>query len=148
MEKIHRKLMDKKVWMGLVEDASKPSFELLRGKSPIMSKVLGKEILVSKLFFNHIVHSTKRKNKRTERLERLLILPIIPEILNSGCLVENRIDEEKNDTFFRVEKKFRFYTASVIVRLRDGDYTLFSCFIVKKRVVLVSDDRSPTQTNA
>ncbi len=121
----------------MIRLSTKKSFDILRNFSPLLSPFLDSEIIVTKKFFNHITYSNRRKGFIEEQLERALIIPLIPDILQAGKYIEKR--NQNKIIYHRIEKKFQLFTFAVIIEENKGRKILFSCFRVqKKELVSVS----------
>ena len=110
----------------LIRISAKYSFRILRKNSPFWSSELHNDIQVTSVFFNHITSNHKgRKIKDT--LERLLLIPLIEDIIQEGSIIEERQIKEKR--YFKVSKKISNKTFSIIILKKNAQYYLFSCFI-------------------
>lgn len=138
--------MNKK-WIFLIRESTKQTFLLLRKIAPFYSPLFKSEIIASKKFFDHIAHSQKRKKDISEQLERQLIIPFVPIIIESGICTDIR--KEADITFFRLEKKIKNHHFALIIERKNAVFRLLSCFRVhaKKELVSVSIDPSLIEEN-
>jgi len=111
----------------LIKLTSKYSFQQLKARSPLQCPCLKNEVKISKRFFNHI--SDKKRNIK-ELTERLLIIPLIDEILKNGKITETR--NKKNGKYFKISLKINQKIFSVIIIEKQNNFYLVSCFIYKK----------------
>ena len=112
------KFSAKKMLKGIIEESK---------KNPFISKELKSEVKITKLFFQHIAYSFKKREYR-EIIERLLIIPFIKEIIINGTKIEER--QEKNIISHKISKNFSQWTFSIIIleREQQKDFVLLSCF--------------------
>ena len=119
--------MNIKIFLPLLKKSAKKSFQLLRNRAPLTCSALKCNVTVTKFFYGHIAHASKRRRNIEDLIERLLIIPFIDEILLHGKLVETRDKDEA--VYFRITKSFVYNKYSVIVIKRGCYYHLLSCFI-------------------
>jgi len=113
----------------LVRVSAKYTFRQLRNRAPLYCKCLNCDVLITRKFFRHIDNGEKRTNK--EIIDRLLIIPLIEDILLNGKVVEERIKLGKQ--YFRINFKVANFIFSVILIQEDIKYILLSCFIYKEK---------------
>ena len=110
----------------LAKISARKTFQNLRKTAPLDCAILDCEIEVSKKFFNHIVFNKKRFREKKDLIERILIIPLLNEILQTGVLITKRA--AKFDQFFKISKKYRDFILSAIVQKSAEKYFLISCF--------------------
>ena len=119
-----------KPFLRLIKQSAKKSFQLLRLHGPYSCEALGEEVFVTKLFFDHIAHNRLRKRPVHDLVERLLIIPLISEVISYGVLTEDRIVKTK---LYRKIAWARGLDTFVAIVVKDkDDWYLLSCFIEKK----------------
>ncbi len=111
----------------LLKNSAKKTFCDLRDKSPLNCTQLSEKIVVSKRFFTHIAKHPKRTQNLKDLAERLLIIPFVNDILNNGNIVNIRT--KRNEKYFRISKKYKKITYTVIVIKTKKIFFLVSCFI-------------------
>lgn len=111
-------------WLKL---SAKRSYQNLKNSAPLISGDLKAKILVSKRFYDHIAHHKRRRNNPTEIVNRLLLIPFLPEIVAQGAVVDIR--DQSEGKFYQLKFAIHDKKASVVI-LKDkaGVYRLVSCF--------------------
>lgn len=87
-----------KILLRLAKKSAKENYKFLRNQSPFFCNTLKAEVMVSKIFFNHVVYHTSKNREEREIIERILLFPFIKSILKNGKLQETR----KENTFYLV----------------------------------------------
>ncbi len=112
----------------LLKVSAKMSFRKLREEGPFDCPYFDKPVHVTKKFFRHI---SLQSDKRTlsEVFRRLIIVPLVEDILLSGFLSESR---QKDDVFFhKISKLYSNIAISLVVietRKAKLSLELLSCF--------------------
>lgn len=115
----------------LTEISAKKSFKLLREKWSYFCTELNSEIFITNLFFRHISWSSK-KRKTKEKIKRLLIIPLVDEILEKWKLTETRNLEW--DIFYKIFleiKDMDFFL--IILEKKWKNKRLLSSFVNQKK---------------
>ena len=91
----------RKIWK-ITRVAVKRAFKKLRNQEKLFCNALNNDILVTKLYLNHINWNAKKRDLK-EVILRLLTVILVEEILEKWILEENRNDEKKFE-FYDFEK--------------------------------------------
>ena len=115
----------------LTEMSAKKSFQILRWNWPYFCNILeNKEILITNLYFKHIVWS-KFKRKTKEKILRLLLIPFINEILKYSEITEIRIKPI-------IEKKEYAKSYRITIKKNDKFLTLIIAEQTNWKLILIS----------
>ena len=109
----------------LLRISAKSSFVLLRNLGDLFSPELNANIKVQRLFYNHLSTYEKKRTKQ-ELINRILIISLIPEILEKGKVVEERVN--MNSSFIQITHEILNKKFSVIVIKNKKGHFLLSCF--------------------
>ena len=110
----------------LTKKSAKRVFKNLRKKAPFHCSSLNKEIVITKLFLEHIAFNATKNRTHKEIIERLLIIPFLEEIFLKGTMREVR--DKKENLFFRISRQFgEDIFVAIIIKSAKG-YLLLSCF--------------------
>lgn len=110
----------------LLKLSAKYAFQWLKKSSPYFCSALQKEVVVSRTFWDHLLHTKKRSTG--ELFSRLLLIPIIQKILLEGVLIEKR--EFPHMVKYKIEYKEDDFIFACIVEKTSKKHTLSSCFEV------------------
>ena len=108
----------------------KRNFDFLRKRSSFFCTVLDTHVIVTYKFYDHIACYSKKKRHIDDTIERLLMIPLIDEILAQGILFEKRI--LKKYIYFEISYTIDVVTYSVILRQSKTQVILLSCFVKNK----------------
>ena len=111
----------------LAKISARKTFQNLRKTAPLDCAILNCEIEITRLFFNHIAYHQKKIRSKKDLIERLLITPLLSEILQTGKLTEKRNDKKFGKSF-KISKKYRDFILSAIVQKSGKKHLLISCF--------------------
>lgn len=106
--------------------SAKKVFQKLRTEGSIFCTYLQQPIQITKIFLNHIAFNIEKHRPVKEIMERLLIVPFVPEIIEQGVFHGERTEYEKK--FFEFSKHFGVDEFVVIVMKDSKGYFLLSCF--------------------
>jgi len=115
----------------LTEISAKKSFKLLREKWSYFCTELDSEISITNIYYRHISWSSKNR-KTKEKIKRLLIIPLIPEILEKWTLSETRNLEW--DIFYKIFLKIKDMDFFLIILEKEWKHKkLLSSFVNQKK---------------
>ena len=118
--------------------SAKESFKNLKGQAPFYCNILESDIFITKVFFEHIAFAKQRTRFFYDLMERLLVIPFIPEILKNGIIVEERL-KSVSTIFLRIEYSIAKKTLALIIMKKSNRYFLSSCFVVYEKRDLSRD---------
>jgi len=105
--------------------SAKRNFQELRKKSPIPCPLLNEKIKITKLFLSHIAYVGEKRTHK-EIVERILIIPFIDEIAQTGYIEKTR--KSTNGISYQISKKIQSEVFSIIVIKTEKSLLLLSCF--------------------
>ena len=117
----------------IIRISSNKWFKILRKNSPYFCKSLDNEVVVTRIFQNHISWYTKSRVNR-EIIERLSILNIIEDIFEKWNIINKRekwiFEWKEYKNTYKISLKIKyFYFIVVIWEKYKWWFILLSCFV-------------------
>ena len=111
----------------LIKLSASREFQFLRSRAPLFCVILNTYISVTRVFYDHIAHHQRRRRKVNDLVERLLMIPLVDEILMQGQVSEVRdINKYK---YTEISHTIDGQVYSVVIRENKQKAILLSCFI-------------------